>query len=332
MNNLATTQRGPAAGGSKAAVKKYLAANVSLLAGLLPRGLDEKRMARIAIQCFREIPKLAMCTPESLIGGILASAQTGLALGKGAGGEAYLIPFGREATFVVGVPGRIKLAYRSGHIKAARCGIVYADQHFEANPVTGEFAIGMLDPDTNYDAEAGVYFWASVETVAGGTISHYFNRPTIESRRQKLQSKNSPAWRDHFDEMAVNMTLRYVLKRCPKSAEQERAEVLDSRVIRPGDGSLVASWVETDNGDDAVIDVTPEAEPAKAETAQGDPKLITMIEGHLDTEYGIKADEVYDRLCALFQENALVGMGQTWFQIRDKEWEAVKKVLDSVVD
>ncbi len=303
-------------GGSKAAVRAYLAKNVNHLAGLLPAGMNEQRVARIAMECFREIPKLGNCSPQSLIGGILASAQIGLKLGKAAGGYCYLIPFKGEATLVIGVPGRIQLAYQSGFIKAARCGVAYDDQQFEIDEISGTTKLSMKDPERNYDNEKAAWFWAVAETSAGGTVVDYMNRPTIESRRQKLQSRNSPAWRDWFDEMGMNMVFRHLLKRVPKSAAQDRAEAIDTRVVRHGEGRLVAEWVDTPGGD--TIDVTPDPSAAPSET-----RVATRVEVFIE-ENNLRGDSVTHA----FREADLIGSTERWANIPDSSnWDDVKAIL-----
>ena len=80
-----------------------------------------ERFTRIALTEFRRNPKLLDCTEQSLLGGLLLSAQLGLEIG-GPLGQSWLIPFRdiktgtSEAIWILGYKGIIALAYRSGEL------------------------------------------------------------------------------------------------------------------------------------------------------------------------------------------------------------------------
>ena len=75
-----------------------------------------ERFTRIALTEFRRNPKLLDCTEQSLLGGLLLSAQLGLEIG-GPLGQSWLIPFRdtktgtSEAIWILGYKGIIALAY-----------------------------------------------------------------------------------------------------------------------------------------------------------------------------------------------------------------------------
>src|ERR1035437_3927959 len=67
------------------------------IARALPVHLDADRMARIILTVVRKTPKLMECTRDSFAGAILTGASLGLDFGNG---EAYLVPYGKECSFI----------------------------------------------------------------------------------------------------------------------------------------------------------------------------------------------------------------------------------------
>lgn len=228
-----------AATANQRAVESFLADNFKVLKSLMPEGCTPEKAFRIACMQFREIPALDKATPSSVIAGIISSFECGLQLGSSLG-EAYLIPFYDSkkkitvAQFVIGVPGRMKLAYQHPITSSVNCGTIFEPQleGFYYNEAMSEIVVPMHDKKTNYRGLQGIYFYAVVKTTRNGTILRVFNRPTIEARRAKLKSKDSPAWKDHYNEMAMNMTLRHVLKMVPRSTQMVRAEFLEDQISR----------------------------------------------------------------------------------------------------
>src|SRR5690554_5026431 len=99
------------------------------IARALPRHMDPDRLARIATTVMRQTPQLAQCTPESFLGALMTCAQLGLE--PGPLGHAYLVPYGREVTFVPGYRGLLELARRSGQIRTIAAHVVKQNDEFE---------------------------------------------------------------------------------------------------------------------------------------------------------------------------------------------------------
>lgn len=94
----------------------------------LPRHLNADRMARICLTCFRQTPKLGECEPLSVFAAVIQAAQLGLE--PGLNGRAYIIPYGKTATFVPGWKGLVELANRSGRA-AVWTGAVFEGDEFK---------------------------------------------------------------------------------------------------------------------------------------------------------------------------------------------------------
>lgn len=80
------------------------------IARALPKGMDADRMARLALTVIRQTPGLAECSAESFAGALLTASALGLE--PGVDGEAYLVPYGGECTFIAGFKGFSKLFFQ----------------------------------------------------------------------------------------------------------------------------------------------------------------------------------------------------------------------------
>lgn len=101
----------------------------------LPAHMSSERFLRIALTEVRRNPDLLDCSPHSLLGALMLSAQLGLE--PGPLGHVYYVPFRnrktgtREVTFIPGYRGLIDLARRSGGVSSIVAREVYEGDHFE---------------------------------------------------------------------------------------------------------------------------------------------------------------------------------------------------------
>ena len=97
-----------------ALIDQELTARLPLLEQVLPPQLSPERLKRtVMIACERN-PRLLDCTPQSIINAATSAAVLGLEVDT-ASGQGFLIPFGRQAQFVIGYKGLNTLAARSGY-------------------------------------------------------------------------------------------------------------------------------------------------------------------------------------------------------------------------
>src|SRR5262245_29100413 len=96
----------------------------------LPAHLTPERMIRIAMTSIQKNSDLLNCTPQSLIGCVIQSAQLGLEPDSVLG-HAYLVPFKTTCTFIIGYKGLQRLARQSGEISKIWSKVVYANDYFD---------------------------------------------------------------------------------------------------------------------------------------------------------------------------------------------------------
>ncbi len=90
----------------------YLTAHRDQLAAALPKHLNPDRMCRLALTAFSQSRQLQECDPKTIFAAVVLSSQMGLEIGVG--GQAYIVPYKKTATFVPGWQGIVDLVSRTG--------------------------------------------------------------------------------------------------------------------------------------------------------------------------------------------------------------------------
>lgn len=192
----------------------------------LPSHLNPDRMLRIAMTSLQKNKDLLECTPESLIGAIIQSAQLGLEP-DGVLGHAYLVPYGKVCTFIPGYKGLLALARRSGEISTILAEVVHAKDVFE-------FELGLTPrlkhvPTADEDEGEFVAVYAMARLKDGGVQFVVMRKGAVEKVRKRSKAATNGPWVTDFEEMAKKTALRRLCKLLPCSVELEKAVVLDER-------------------------------------------------------------------------------------------------------
>ncbi len=82
------------------------------IAAALPKHIQVERMIRISVNAAKANPKIYSCDPQSIVAAVMLAAQLGLE--PGVMGQAYLIPYKNQCTFVPGWQGLLELVNRAG--------------------------------------------------------------------------------------------------------------------------------------------------------------------------------------------------------------------------
>lgn len=223
----------------------------SQLAMALPKHVSVQRLTRIVLTELRRTPALLACTRESLLGSILQAAQLGLEVGVN--GEAWIIPFGMEATFVPGYRGLAQLAWRSQQIASLSARAV-----FEGDVFTFDFGDDTIShrPCGETDPARLTHAYAIFRTVNGGRVWDVMTRREIDAIRARSRAGQSGPWVTDYVEMAKKTVFRRAAKLAPCSAELQRAMALADAADA---GMPQGIEIEIQASDDEPIDVTPEA-------------------------------------------------------------------------
>jgi recombination protein RecT len=218
-------------------IAQYLEAQKPAILAALPRNVDVDRFTRIVLTTVRKNPKLLQCDPLSILAATMQSAQLGLEPGSGLG-EAYIIPYKREATFQMGYRGVIKLARNSGDLSAIWAEAVYAGDVFRV--VMGTEPRIIHEPDFTVERgtyEAMTHVYAVAKLSSGETQYAVMTKAEIEAHKTRYSrgasSSDSP-WKDPLGavEMAKKTVVLRLGKMLPLSAEVARAFASDGTVRR----------------------------------------------------------------------------------------------------
>lgn len=208
--------------------------------------LDPERFTRIALTVIRQSRELQRCTPESVLGALMTSAQLGLE--PGPLGEAYLVPYGDECTFITGYQGMIKLAFQSGQIRHIDADVVREGDQFE-------YAKGADPKLVHVPALSGrggpVCYYAVASFVQGGHVAVVLSPEDVDKVRDRSPSaraKSSP-WKSDYDAMAKKTCIRQLAKFLPMHTGLARALSADGTVRTSLDGTVddvAVEWVDGD--------------------------------------------------------------------------------------
>lgn len=197
---------------------------------------------------FDKTPKLYECTPVSIRSGIEDAATLGFDFHP-TKGLCYLVPFGKEAKFVIGWRGMVTQAFRTGEVKKIETRLVYDKEPFQ---VFGGTASGLtvvhtiLSPRIRGERiEAG---YATAFLADGSSITEVMWFDELEKVRKVSKMADAGAWKDWKEEMFRKVPLRRLYKYLPQVTNNEliletirldnenyKLEEVDAVVIEDGD-------------------------------------------------------------------------------------------------
>jgi len=219
----------------------------------LPKHVTPERLARIVLTEIRRTPELLRCTRESLLGAIIQAAQLGLE--PGVLGECWIIPYGKEATFIPGYRGMAQLAWRSDQVASVAARAVFDGDVFDFDYGSDELK---HKPQGETDPANLTHAYAIVHIKGGGRIWDVLTRAEIEKVRARSAASGKGPWVTDYAEMAKKTALRRLLKLAPCSAELRTAMALNDAA---------------DSGISQGLDFTMPEEPAPEEK-EVSPKKI----------------------------------------------------------
>lgn len=237
---------------------------------VLPKHMTPERQARVLINCMTRTPKLAECTPISLVRCMLDCSSMGL---EPDGRLAHLIPYGNECTLVVDYKGLIDMIMRSGKVDFIDAFVVYREElQYDEAFGRPRFVIKAgsnpeIIHDPIIDRDPGEIIGAyAVAHVKGIPVAKFQFMRKDEIDKVKAQSRgaskpDSP-WKKWYDEMAKKTAIRRLSKTLPLSSEQ--SEILMKELEVDGVTNASASTIPA-RPEDLEVDatVTEEPEPEK---------------------------------------------------------------------
>lgn len=210
---------------------------------LAPSGVDPQRLIRSAIFALQQTPALAECSMASVAAGVMKAAELGLRV-NGADGRAYLIPYGKKATLVIGYKGLIDLAYRSGMVAKIETAVVRDGDPFEFQRGTAQ-ALHHVPALGDSGDKPIVAVWCLVSLKTGEVLLDVWPKWKIEAVRARSKAAAAGPWVTDWEEMGRKTVARNVLKWVPASPELPQlaeAVALDEKADAGVDQALDVEW------------------------------------------------------------------------------------------
>jgi len=242
----------------------------------LPKHITPERITRIVLTTIRNNPALQECSPGSLLGAVMQSAQLGLE--PGLVGHCYFVPFWnnkekrREVQFIIGYKGMIDLARRSGHIQS-----IYAYTVHEADKFVYELGLHpklIHKPATGQRGEM-THVYAVAHFKEGGYQFEVLTKHDVENVRNRSKSKDNGPWITDYEEMAKKTVVRRIWKYLPISIEIQQQVSQDETVRK--DITAEAQSVYDDElvhgSSDVPVINAPEPEQTKEENQEVKPSV-----------------------------------------------------------
>lgn len=221
-------------------------------------GLSAERLTRVLHTQLRINPKLASCTPASLLGAVMLTAQLGLE--PGPLGQAFFVPFGNEVQFIIGYKGLIALAYRSGGI------VISAYEICQNDLFKHDYGTGQVSHSFHLQKDRGPVsgFWAKAVLPNGQQNILVMTRAEVDEHRKRSRASGSGPWQTDYNAMGRKTVIRALCSQLPLNAEAQRAIAADETAVVFSEEEGVI-----DMGDAPLVDV--EAIPEADIADEGEP-------------------------------------------------------------
>lgn len=201
-------------------------------------------------------------------------------------GQAYIVPYGREAQFQLGYKGLIQLAQRSGKYKSINSGVVYKSQFISYNPLFEELEIDFTQPQDEV-----IGYFAAFKLLNGFEKVTYWTKEQAYAHGKRFsKSFNNGPWKSDFDAMAQKTLLKQIISKYgPLSIEMEQAIDADNETENEKAAPIDVTPQETESLDDVIGNPTaeePQNKVAVSKTETTTPKVDEETGEVLDGEQG----------------------------------------------
>ena len=244
----ATTALAKASGRKPATMREKLEAMQGEFEKALPVHLKQNavRYARSMMTLYNSNPKMASCSPVTVLSSAMTASALGLDLAPGLG-QCYVIPYKdkgvMKAQFQLGYRGMLDLAMRSDKVRRVDAQIVYEKDEFE-------YAFG-LDAKLNHkpseeeDRGKPKYVYALAQFTNGGYVFDVWTWKRVIAHGDKFSKASYGPWKTDPEAMAKKTMLKAIWKFMPLSIELARASTQDE---------VVKENIDVENEED-IIDV-----------------------------------------------------------------------------
>lgn len=263
-------------------LKQQIRQMESQFALAMPKGTEAAQLVRDALTCIQQTPKLADCTPQTVLGALMTCAQLGLRPGVSGLGHAWVLPYWDSksrtnvAQLIIGYKGYVDLAYRSGQIATVIARTVYDGDTFDVEYGIDEKLIHK--PAMAGDRSKPVAHYAIVKLANGGRSFWVMTEDEMQAWKRKYAPKNKAGntvgpWVSDYEAMARKTCLLRLAAWMPKSTDLSVAIQVDNGVRTDIMPTTTAEQVTDHPSYDE-----PAVEPSRLSAALGDVEPPADVE------------------------------------------------------
>jgi len=200
------------------------------LADVAQKHLPPEKICKLALVAASRNPKIFECTQESVLQSVMQAAQLGLAF-DGTSGQGYLVPYGKQCTFIIGYKGMVTLARQSGDVGLLHVDVVCENDQFD-HGVRDAMPYVEHRPPLNARGEViGAY--AICVFKDGGKQVAVMGRDDLEAIRNRSRASANGPWKTDPKEMCKKTVLRRLMKLLPQVPELDRIFAQEDRFVEP---------------------------------------------------------------------------------------------------
>lgn len=161
------------------------------------------------LELFVSDKNLQQCDPNLVVIEALKAAALDLPVVKPLG-QAYIVPYKKIPTFILGYKGLIQLALRSGQYRTLNADVVWSGESIEIDRLSGRV---LFKGGEKSDKPIG--YFAHQELSNGFEKTVYMTVKEVKNHAKKYSPssrKNFGPWSDEFDKMALKTVLLKLLR------------------------------------------------------------------------------------------------------------------------
>ncbi len=191
-------------------------------AQVAPKHFSVERLVKLAHASLSRTPKLAQCTPESVLIQLMRCAELGLEPNSPLGG-IHLVPFDNRKTGktecqgIVDYRALVALARRSDQISAIAARVVYSRDQFECRE--DETGVHFTFVQAEGDRGEMVKVFAYARLKSGEVQFDQMAKSDVDKIRARSKASSSGPWVTDYDAMAAKTVLRKLCKLLPLTTE-----------------------------------------------------------------------------------------------------------------
>lgn len=221
-------------------------------------------VAQVANAC-RATPKLWECQPETVLGVALRCAQLALPPNDG-NSLAWIIPYGKVATFQLGYGGVMELARRAAPGLQFEGHPVYPNDLFQVERGTEPKLRHVPHVARKRNRGGDAVAWYVIATYPDGRIvPHWLDREGVEYHRRFSKQPDGEMWSKSYDAAALKSVVLDMRRWLPNS--RQLAEAIAS------DGTTYDVREMGEDGPSTTVDSGPPSINERADSLIDEPEL-----------------------------------------------------------